>query len=170
MPFRDGHIIPVVGMERRIRHRGLRCRDARGAVWMEPGELHVIGEERHVPRRIADWLRGHARDDFARRARFMAADIRRQVKRVVVRDTKSRWGSCAVDGTLSFSWRLVLAPPMVLDYLAAHEVAHLREMNHSPPFWRLVRRICPHTDEAEAWLKAHGASLHAIGAAPASAP
>jgi len=80
-----------------------------------------------------------------------------------VRDQSSRWGSCTSDGTLSFSWRLILAPPFVLDYLAAHEVAHLVEMNHSVRFWRLVARICPETDRAKAWLQAHGNELHRYG-------
>jgi predicted metal-dependent hydrolase len=84
-------------------------------------------------------------------------------KRITVRDTTSRWGSCSARGALSFSWRLVLAPPMVLDYLAAHEVAHLRELNHSPRFWRLVKLACPQTDEAEEWLKRHGSDLHRFG-------
>src|SRR5918997_213913 len=80
-----------------------------------------------------------------------------------VRDTKSRWGSCSAGGHLSFSWRLVMAPPFVLDYLAAHEVAHLKELNHSHRFWRVVRDLCPGTDEAEGWLKRHGAELHRYG-------
>ena len=67
-------------------------------------------------------------------------------------------------GVLSFSWRLILAPPFVLDYLAAHEVAHLVEMNHSPRFWRLLERMCPHMTRAKAWLDTHGADLHRYGA------
>ena len=84
-------------------------------------------------------------------------------KRLTVRDQSSRWGSCSTNGMLSFSWRLILAPCQVLDYLAAHEVAHLVEMNHSPRFWRLVQRICPHHQSAKAWLDAHGADLHRYG-------
>jgi predicted metal-dependent hydrolase len=80
-----------------------------------------------------------------------------------VRDTKSRWGSCSARGNLNFSWRLILAPAFVLEYLAAHEVAHLKEMNHSPRFWRLVHGVCPKTIEAERWLKRHGTELHRFG-------
>ena len=80
-----------------------------------------------------------------------------------MRDTVSRWGSCSATGALNFSWRLILAPPFVLDYLAAHEVAHLSHLNHSPKFWALARKLSPDTDRAEAWLKAHGASLHRFG-------
>jgi predicted metal-dependent hydrolase len=82
---------------------------------------------------------------------------------MTVRDTKSRWGSCSASGCLNFSWRLILAPPFVLDYLAAHEVAHLKEMNHSQRFWRTVHKLCPRTEDAERWLKRHGTELHKYG-------
>jgi predicted metal-dependent hydrolase len=80
-----------------------------------------------------------------------------------VRDQTSRWGSCSSTGVLSFSWRLILTPPFVLDYLAAHEVAHLVEMNHSRRFWRLLARACPATQRAKAWLQVHGSDLHRYG-------
>jgi len=82
-----------------------------------------------------------------------------------VRDQSSRWGSCSNTGVLSFSWRLILAPPYVLDYLAAHEVAHLVELNHSPKFWRLLKRLNPDCERAKAWLDVHGSDLHRYGAA-----
>jgi predicted metal-dependent hydrolase len=84
-----------------------------------------------------------------------------------LRDTTSRWGSCSSTGALNFSWRLILAPCFVLDYLAAHEVAHFVHMNHSPAFWKVTRRLFPETDRAEEWLKAHGAGLHRFGASKA---
>ena len=85
------------------------------------------------------------------------------IKRISVRDQSSRWGSCSTTGVLSYSWRLILAPPFVLDYLAVHEVAHLVEMNHSPRFWRLVNRLCPDAERAKVWLDVHGADLHRYG-------
>jgi hypothetical protein len=94
-----------------------------------------------------------------------AAALGVPIKRITVRDQSSRWGSCSTTGLLSFSWRLILAPSHVLDYLAAHEVAHLVEMNHSPRFWRLVQRLCPGHGHAKAWLDAHGADLHRYGLA-----
>ena len=112
----------------------------------------------------------------ARRVRDLEAASRRyaessgaKVKRVSVRDQSSRWGSCSTTGVLSFSWRLILAPPYVLDYLAAHEVAHLKELNHSPRFWRLVRRLDPGFERAKSWLDAHGTDLHRYGL-PQGAP
>ena len=80
-----------------------------------------------------------------------------------MRDQSSRWGSCTSAGSLSFSWRLILAPGYVLDYLAAHEVGHLVEMNHSPKFWRVVGKACPHTERAKAWIDTHGNDLHRYG-------
>jgi predicted metal-dependent hydrolase len=85
------------------------------------------------------------------------------VGRVTIKDTTSRWGSCSAAGDLAFSWRLVLAPAHVLDYLAAHEVAHRLEMNHGPRYWAHVARLRPDYERSEAWLKAHGATLHRYG-------
>ena len=99
-----------------------------------------------------------------RRSRGTAKQLGVKPRRIVLRDTVSRWGSCSSTGGLNFSWRLILAPPFVLDYLAAHEVAHIVHMNHSPLFWKLTRRLHPGTDRAEVWLKVHGASLHRFGA------
>jgi predicted metal-dependent hydrolase len=83
--------------------------------------------------------------------------------RISVKETRSRWGSCSDDGALAFSWRVIFAPPFVLDYLAAHEAAHLREMNHSRRFWALVFKCTPHAESGRNWLHLNGAELHAIG-------
>ena len=84
-------------------------------------------------------------------------------RKLNVRDQKSRWGSCSSNGSLSFSWRLIMAPPHVLDYVAAHEVAHLREMNHGPRFWALVAKTMPQCDESKRWLRTFGNELHRYG-------
>ncbi len=91
-----------------------------------------------------------------------AAMLGRGFRKITLRDTRSRWGSCAQDGSLSYSWRLIMAPPSVLDYVAAHEVAHLAEMNHSPAFWAVVARLRPAYADDRAWLKTQGAALQAI--------
>jgi predicted metal-dependent hydrolase len=166
-PFRHGTIVPIRGLDHRIDHR----RGARGTVWSEVASdgvrlLCVAGEAPHVGRRVADHLRREAKRDLEAASRRYAARLGIAVKRVSIRDQASRWGSCSATGVLSYSWRLILAPPFVLDYLAAHEVAHLIEMNHSPRFWRTVLGICPDTRRAKAWLDAHGAELHRYGAAP----
>ena len=121
------------------------------------------GEAPHVDRRVGDFLRREAQRDLEAASRRAAEKLGVAIKRVSVRDQSSRWGSCSTTGVLSYSWRLILAPPFVLDYLAVHEVAHLVEMNHSPRFWRLVHRLCPDADRAKVWLDVHGTDLHRYG-------
>ncbi len=94
----------------------------------------------------------------------MAAQINRPFRRLTVRDTSSRWGSCSWQGDLSFSWRLILTPEPVIDYMVAHEVSHLAHMNHSSRFWRQVEELAGDVEEAKAWLREHGAGLHRYGA------
>ncbi len=126
-------------------------------------QICVSGEKDHAPRRLSDWLRAEVRRDIAVSVSKHAKALECAPKRIAVRDQATRWGSCSTSGTLSFSWRLIFAPPFVLDYVAAHEVAHLREMNHGPRFWRLVRDAVPPMQKARIWLKAHGAELHRFG-------
>jgi len=170
-PFADGVVIPVRGVPHRISHRP----GARGTVWIEPDAagdalLCVAGAAAHVGRRITDFLKREARREFEGASRRHAHTLGVAVKRVSVRDQSSRWGSCSTSGVLSFSWRLILAPSYVLDYLAAHEVGHLIEMNHSRRFWRLVERMVPDFRRAKAWLDAHGADLHRYGLSESGAP
>ncbi|HMQ57377.1 MAG TPA: SprT family zinc-dependent metalloprotease [Rhizobiaceae bacterium] len=160
---RAGIRVPVRGVPHAIVHApGLR-----GATAARTGpdgpELLVHGDEAHLPRRVADFLKKTAKDEIAPLVARHTATVRRKAMSVSYKDTKSRWGSCSADGNLSFSWRIAMAPPVVIDYLVAHEVAHLVEMNHSPRFWKLCRQLCPRTDEAKAWLKRNGAKLQAIG-------
>lgn len=132
----------------------------RGGVMVENDTLVIAGDAAHLERRLVDWLKVEARRDLVTASEAYAAAMDARFHRVVVRDQKSRWGSCSSDGTLSYSWRLVLAPPFVLDYVAAHEVAHLKHMNHGRQFWRLVLTHCPNAARAKTWLKQHGAELH----------
>jgi predicted metal-dependent hydrolase len=166
--FAPGEIAPLRGVDHLIAHRP----GARGVVWLETGAegplICVAGEAPHVGRRVADFLKREARRDLEAAVARHAAALQLKPRRLSLRDTTSRWGSCSSTASLNFSWRLILSPPFVLDYLAAHEVAHIRHMNHSPLFWALTRRLFPETDRAEAWLKAHGASLHRFGAASAA--
>jgi predicted metal-dependent hydrolase len=167
-PFEHGVEIPVRGVVHAIAHR----RSARGTVWTETDRegrrlLCVAGHAAHVARRITDHLKREAKRDLeAAVARYTdRLGVKVKVRRISIRDQVSRWGSCSTSGALSFSWRLVLAPRFVLDYLAAHEVAHIVEMNHSTRFWRLLGRICPDMERAKAWLDAHGTDLHRYGIA-----
>lgn len=164
VPFADGAALPLRGVSHRISHRpGLR-----GTVWTETdgdGErlLCVAGHAPHIARRVAHFLQQEAKRDLESASHRFARDLGLTVQRVSVRDQSSRWGSCSTTGVLSFSWRLILAPSHVLDYLAAHEVAHLLEMNHSARFWRIVQRLFPDHERAKAWLDAQGADLHRYG-------
>jgi predicted metal-dependent hydrolase len=161
-PIVDGAMVPLRGAAHRIQHR-----HRRGTVSVETVDgapaLVVAGDPAHLRRRVIDFLKRQARRDLEPRVRQHAATLGVTVKAIRFRDQTSRWGSCTISGHLSFSWRLIMAPSYVLDYLAAHEVAHLREMNHSRRFWRLCEALCPQTRQARAWLNAEGAKLHAIG-------
>jgi predicted metal-dependent hydrolase len=163
-PFAHGIEVPLRGVLHRIVHR----RGQRGTVWTETGDrgarlLCVAGEPPHLDRRIADFLKREARRDLEVASARHAEALGVAFTRVSVRDQSSRWGSCSNAGVLSFSWRLILAPPYVLDYLAAHEVAHLVELNHSPRFWRLVTKLYPNYERAKTWLDSHGTDLHRYG-------
>lgn len=162
--FTPGAVVPLRGRPHRIVHwsqvRGL------AAAATDPDGHPVIAvsaDAPHVPRRVRDFLQREARRDIEAAVARHTAALGIAAKGITVRDTTSRWGSCSATGRLNFSWRLILAPAFVLDYLAAHEVAHLKEMNHSHRFWRVVHGLCPHTEEAERWLKRHGADLHRYG-------
>ena len=163
-PFGPGASVPVRGVPHEIEHRP----GTRGTVWVETGELPklcVSGEAPFVARRVQDWLMRQARTDLTEAVARHAATLGISPKRMTLRDTTSRWGSCSSAGALNFSWRLVMAPPHVLDYLAAHEMAHLRHMNHSAAFWATVAGLYPELDAAEAWLKRHGTGLMHYGRA-----
>jgi len=159
VPFTDGAVIPLLGRDHVITHRP----QARRGVWQADGRLWVSGQAEHVGRRVNDYLRGLAKREIATRACAKAERIGRRVRRITLRDMKSRWGSCSSDGRLCFSWRLVLAPEFVLDYVVAHEVAHLREMNHGRRFWRLAAELTPEIDDARAWLGDKGDGLLRFG-------
>lgn len=158
----EGGVISLRGVAHRIERTGRLRGLTESIVVDDEAVLRVSGAPEHLGRRIADFLKKEARKDLEQRAPAHALTVGRRIKSLTLRDTRSRWGSCAVDGALNFSWRIVMAPPYVIDYLAAHEVAHLREMNHGPNFWALCEQLCPRTADARHWLKRNGTLLHAI--------
>ncbi len=163
VPFTDGAVVPFQGMD----HVLTAQPGARGGVWREEGRIFVTGQPEHMRRRVTDWFKSEARAQLVPLVNDMAAAIERDVRRITVKDTRSRWGSCAQGGRLSFSWRLVLAPPFVLRYVAAHESAHLLHANHGPAFKRatsdLLRPYGENPALARAWLGRHGSGLHRFG-------
>ncbi|MBC7179075.1 MAG: M48 family metallopeptidase [Roseovarius sp.] len=126
----------------------------------EAAQLCVPGAAESVAARLEGWFKARARDRLAAASDHYAGLLGRRYTRLTLRDTRSRWGSCSATGALSYSWRLILAPPIVLDYVAAHEVAHLAQMNHSPAFWAEVARLMPDYETPRAWLRREGSALH----------
>lgn len=161
--FVRGAIVPLRGIDHRIVPTGR----VRGVVEVgdHEGELALLvpGAPEHRARRLTDWLKGEASYDLDRRVRHHARSLNVEVKSIVMRSQSTRWGSCSTTGKLNFNWRLILAPPFVLDYVAAHEVAHLVEMNHSTKFWRVVERTLPTMERGRDWLKVHGRELMVYG-------
>lgn len=128
---------------------------------MEDDSLLLPGDPGRAGVRAAAYLKVLARDRLVAACDLYAGRLGRPFSTLSLRDTRSRWGSCTSDGGLMFSWRLIMAPPAVLDYVAAHEVAHLAQMNHSPAFWAVVQGLCPGYGAHRAWLRGQGQALHA---------
>lgn len=149
-----GARVPVEGALHEIRSgTGRSVRQSEGVLW-------VPGPEERVAARLKGWLKTRARDRLAEASDLYAARLGKGYDRLTLRDTRSRWGSCTHDGGLMFSWRLILGHPEVLDYVAAHEVAHLRHMDHSPAFWKQVETLYGDWRSPRKWLREHGAELH----------
>lgn len=160
-PFKAGYEVQIGGMPYVIRHDPT----ARRGVQIRDGALIVAGAAADLPLRIEAFLRAEARRRIAVLVDRHAASLKvtALIKATRIKDTRSRWGSCTYDGTLSFSWRLVMAPSWILDYVVAHEVAHLRLMDHSDRFWAYVDKLTPHAEAAVAWLRQNGPSLLRAG-------
>ncbi len=156
--FVDGQIIPVLGENLTLKYVG-----GRGIISEASGALQVHGANEFMARRVRSWLQKKCKIEIMRMADIYAARLGVKLGKISLRDTSSRWGSCSHDGNLSFSWRLIFAPIEVLHYVVAHEVAHIREHNHSPAFWAYVAQICPNWKHSRDWLKKHGTSLYNYG-------
>ena len=153
-----GSIIPLRG----ISHEVCSIAARRGLITVDPAtrRIFVPGDPVHLRRRLLDWLKAQAKADLTEASIRHAKSMEVNFRRISVRDQKSRWGSCSASGDLSYNWRLILAPTQILDYVAAHEVAHRQHMNHGPKFWRLVLKHCPHASAAKHWFKSNSEELH----------
>lgn len=161
--FADGGVVPLRGVDHRIVATG-RVRGRVEVAELEGERVILVpGDPAHRARRLIDWFKEEAEADLVERSTWHAERLGVVVKSVRMRSQASRWGSCSSTGNINYNWRLVLAPPFVLDYVAAHEVAHLVEMNHSAAFWATVKRTMPDMEKGRAWLKAHGRQLMAHG-------
>ena len=163
VPVGEGTELPIGDARLTVRgHAGRR-------LFVADGVLHVPGRPAGLAPRVGAFVKDAARRGCASAVERHAARIGRAPRRISLRDPRSRWGSCTEGGDLMFSWRLALAPSAVLDYVVAHEVAHLAELNHSPRFWAEVRRLCPDFEAHRTWLRRHGPDLHAFDFAARSA-
>ena len=153
--FTDGQSISVLGQQLQIKH------DPFGhfPTHIQENFLMVSGDPTFLNRRITDFIKGQTQNYIGIKAPALAQKINCSVNRIVLKDTTSRWGSCSGKNNLNFCWRLGMAPLYVLDYIIAHEVAHLKEMNHSPRFWQVVSTICDDRSSAEIWLRRNGHTL-----------
>lgn len=160
--FQPDALIPFRGVVHRLLRvdtgRTVRVESSTATpMLLAPGPVEAFADK------VRAFLRTAARNDFSERVTAHAETLAVRPMSIAIKDMRSRWGSCSSEGRLNFSWRLICAPPFALDYVAAHEVAHLREMNHSPRFWRHVASCVPGWMEARQWLQRNGSTLHAIG-------
>lgn len=161
---RLGGSLPYLGEEIALRPAAVRSPRLEDRVLLLPSDAA------RAPARVMAFLKARARDRLSVAVDRHAAALGRRARRLSFRDTRSRWGSCSSQGDIMLSWRLVMAPPEIGDYVAAHEVAHLAEMNHSPAFWAVCERLFPQHRAARDWLRLHGDALQRMDfSAPAGA-
>ncbi|WP_375254711.1 M48 family metallopeptidase [Yoonia sp.] len=151
-----------VGSEVLFRGRIVRVVEGTGRRAALKKDVIEVAASKPAAAQIKALLRHHARDALAEASDRYARSLGCSYTRLSIRDTRSRWGSCSAQGTLMYSWRLIMAPVPVLDYVAAHEVAHLVEMNHQPAFWQVVAGLCPDYQSHRHWLRNHGDTLHQL--------
>ncbi|HZU39610.1 MAG TPA: SprT family zinc-dependent metalloprotease [Solirubrobacteraceae bacterium] len=168
-PWIDRRLVEVARSRAAVRARGdtVPFLGRTLAVVEEPGRtrVHRRGDALHVPAgadrapALERWYRRAAQEEVSRRLDRACAQVGRSYERLSIRGQSTRWASCSRSGTMSFNWRLLLAPEAVLDYVIWHEVCHLDVMDHSPRFWALLESRCPGYREQVRWLRRHGATL-----------
>lgn len=160
-PLAHGQMLPFAGRELRLAL--LLAAPGKRSHTRLTGETLALtvadGRQETIRAALEAWYRAQAHEVFAARIAHCNAAYGFTFGRVSIKEQKSRWGSCSRAGNLNFNWRLLLAPPPVLDYVVYHELAHLKELNHSPRFWRLVARACPDYETHRAWLRHFGRTL-----------
>ncbi len=159
VPFNEGEVVPFLGDLLTIHHVDARRADVR----KEQDRLVVAAPKPRISNAVRDWYKREAGCEITVLAKQKSAMFDRPYGRLTIRDTKSQWGSCSAKGDLNFSWRVVMAPGYVLDYLVAHEIAHLAEMNHSMRFWNIVENLSDDFERGRNWLRLNGHELHRYG-------
>jgi predicted metal-dependent hydrolase len=169
LAFAPGAMIPLLGAHCRLERAAMRIKPRLiAATADDPARLLAYGQDDVYARGVERALRAHALAHLSERTAVHAGALGQPMPAVAIMDAKARWGSCrpgqrGAPGQIRYAWRLILTPPEVADYVAAHECAHLLEPNHGPGFWALVRELYGEHAPAQGWLRAHGARLHAVG-------
>ncbi len=156
--FQDNEIIPFLGKSLRLKH--LNALKTKCQIDSQAELLHIYSASKDIGLTVENWLKLQAKHHINLLATEKANHLKCQIRALRIKELRSRWGSCSIRGNLNFSWRLVLAPYEVFDYVVAHEVSHLQEMNHGPRFWHLVNQLSPYVTYSRDWLYQHGWTLH----------
>jgi hypothetical protein len=159
IPFEEGMTLPIFGKHYELRHKSSTSFRS----WWGDDHLLIHAPIEKFDHFVQKSLHQAAKQFFSERTNTYANQISKSVNRITLKDTRSRWGSCTVDGNISYSWRLIFAPEQVADYICAHEVAHLVELNHSAKFWKIVEEFCPDYKDLRHWLRQHGKTLFQYG-------
>jgi predicted metal-dependent hydrolase len=159
LPLKDGTVVTILGEEITLRS----VPESRKRLWVEDNTVWIGGHPDNIPIRVKAWIIKTLKNYVEKRSIEFATTLNKRIKEIRVRDLKSRWGSCSSEGVLCYTWRLAFASLDIIDYVCAHEVAHLVEMNHSPRFWKIVHQLCPNALHHRHWLKKQGAQLLRYG-------
>lgn len=154
--FKDGDKISIFGQELIIKHSP----ELRAGVVIENDVLKVSGEKSFLHRRVKDFIKKYAKDEFYKLSKQKAQELGYKLNNVVIKDTKSRWGSCSSNNNINYNWRVSLAPYYVIEYLVAHEVSHLKHQDHSKNFWNCVKSLYPEYLKGKNWLRTRSKELH----------
>ena len=155
-PFQDKDKISLFGQIYKIKHNP----KTRSGVFIQDNIIYVSGDAEFLSRRVKDFIKTEAKKHFLSLSRRKAKRIDCQVNNVVIKDTRSRWGSCSTNNNINYNWRIALAPTEVIDYIVSHEVAHLEHQDHSRNFWNCVKKLCPKYLVGKNWLKTSSKELY----------
>jgi hypothetical protein len=155
-PLVDGMMLPIGGKERKLSTE----KDIILDFYLDADTIKFPKNNKPIELQVKNFFKTRAKSFFSESCKIYSEKLDTSYQVLNIKDPKTRWGSCSSDGNLMFSWRLMMAPHQVSDYVAAHEVAHLIHLNHSTEFWNTVKKICPNYEEHRKWLRKNGKGLH----------
>ena len=159
VPFKNLSEIPYMGKMHKIIHLS----KSGNLIYIYKNQIIFFGKKENLSKNIKSWLYGKAKNEIIKLANSNVSYLGKKYNKIYIKDLKSSWGICGPSGNISFSWRLILAPKHVMEYIVVHELCHLVEFNHGKEFWQLVTAIFPQRDLSQNWLKINGVKLHMIG-------